>query len=58
MTNTLTDLFIGQIARSQRTFTDEDVKACKDLTNDDSLYTTQVKTSGKRITINQLFQAY
>lgn len=34
MTSTISRLFIGQIARLQRTFTDEDVKKCSELTKD------------------------
>ncbi|MFB4212416.1 MaoC family dehydratase N-terminal domain-containing protein [Shouchella sp. JSM 1781072] len=34
MTSLVADLFIGQIARLQRTFSDEDVRVCKELTND------------------------
>lgn len=31
---TITDLFTGKIARLQRTFTEEDVRICKELTKD------------------------
>lgn len=34
MNDTLTDLFTGQIARLQRTFTEADVKLCTELTKD------------------------
>lgn len=36
MTHMLADLFIGQIARMQRMFSDDDVRACRELTNDHS----------------------
>lgn len=34
MNSTVTQFFIGQIARLQRTFTDEDVRLCNELTQD------------------------
>lgn len=34
MSYTITDLFIGQTARLQRIFTEEDVKKCNELTKD------------------------